>query len=106
MRYPDKMDRPLSDDDRRWLIENNMEHVVRQFDAEDGEVEEEDRSEVVEAKSYSRMNADELRAEIDRRNKEIMAEDPDASPISTEGKKAELIARLKEDDEAVAAVES
>lgn len=110
MRYPDKMDRPLSDDDRRWLNENNMDHVVRQFDAEDG-VEEPDDSEeeVVEETqplNYGRMTVPDLVKEIQRRNEEIMAEDPDATPIPTDGKKADLIGRLEEDDAAVAQRES
>lgn len=94
MRYPDKMERPLGDDDRRWLMENNMGHVARQFDEEDGvEIEERD---------YSDLTASQLKDEIERRNREILAEDPDAQPISTDGKKADLIQRLKDDDAAIA----
>lgn len=102
MRYPEKMDRPLSDDDRRWLKENNFGHIADQFDREDGVGQEvEDDAEEVETRSYGQMTVDELKTEIARRNKEILADDPEAETISTDGKKADLIARLKEDDAAM-----
>lgn len=107
MRYADKMDRPLSDDDRRWLRENNLGHVADEFDREDGVDQEEDAEpdDSPEPRDYSKMTVPDLMAEIDRRNGEILADDPDASPIPTDGKKADLIQRLKEDDEAMAASE-
>lgn len=101
MRYPDRMDRPLSDDDRRWLVENNMGDVAAQFDAEDG-VENDDLQSAAEPVDYSKMTVDELKSEIDRRNVEILEDDPDAEPISQDGKKRDLIKRLQEDDEEVA----
>lgn len=102
MRYAERMDRPLSDDDRRWLKENNFGHVADQFDSQDGAGIYAQIEEVTEPRDYSKMTVDQLREEITRRNGEILAEDPDAEPMSAEGKKSELILRLKEDDAAIA----
>lgn len=108
MRYPERMDRPLSDDDRRWLRENNMGDVADRFDREDGSLDE-DPEDVEEPEAqpreYSRMTVAELKDMIGLRNKEILAEDPDAAPIPTDGNKSDLIARLKDDDAAVAEAE-
>lgn len=96
MRYAEKMDRPLSDDDRRWLKSNNFGDVADQFDREDGVYDD------LEERDYSNMTLKELKAEVDRRNKEILGDDPDATPISTDGNKADLVQRLRDDDVAVA----
>lgn len=92
---PDKMKRPLSEHDREWLRNNNMVEVADRFDREDGVG-------VYGKRDYDEMTVEELKTEIERRNDEIVREDPDAEPLSTSGKKAELIQRLKDDDEAVA----
>lgn len=104
MRYADQMDRPLSDDDRRWLYENNFEDVADKFDREDGvgEYDQEEVEEQEQPRNYSGMTVAELKAEIDARNKEIADQDPPGEPLSTDGKKAALINRLKEDDAAIA----
>lgn len=109
MRYPNQMDRPLSDDDRRWLWENNRGSVADQFDREDRvgkyAVDEQAEKQIEEQRDYSKMTVSELQEEISRRNAEIVAEDPEAEQISADGKKAELIQRLRDDDEAVANAE-
>lgn len=105
MRYPDKMDRPLSDDDRRWLRSNNLDDVADRFDREDGVgdyAEDEPEMERQEPLDYTKMTVPDLVAEIERRNAEILGDDDEAEPIPTDGKKADLIQRLREDDEAVA----
>lgn len=102
MRYPEKMDRPLSDDDRDWLNSNNFGHVVRQFDEEDGLLDESDEEpEEKPHRDYSRMTVKQLKAEIEDRNKEILADDPEAETIPTDGSKKELVKRLKADDESI-----
>lgn len=105
MRYPDQMDRPLSDDDRRWLYENNFGDVADHFDREDGvgEYEEAESEPEPEKVSYSGMTMSELKAEIDDRNRELAEQDPPGEPLSKDGKKADLINRLKEDDAAIEA---
>lgn len=104
MRYADKMDRPLSDDDRRWLYENNFGDVADRFDREDGvgEYEEQEPEPEPEKINYSGMTVPELRAEIESRNREIADQDPPGEPMSTDGEKADLINQLKEDDAAIA----
>lgn len=102
MRYPDKMDRPLSDDDRRWLRGNNMGTIADRFDAEDGLLDEsEEEAEEVKPRNYSGMTVKQLVAEINDRNEEIRNDDPEAELISTEGKKRDLIDRLKQDDDSI-----
>ncbi len=109
MRYADSMDRPLSDDDRRWLTENNFGDVADRFDREDGvgeyEVSETEEETPPRVPDYSKMTVPELKAEIGRRNEEILEEDENAEVISVDGNKSDLIDRLKKDDEAVAASE-
>lgn len=106
MRHADKMDRPLSDDDRRWLYENNFGEIADQFDREDG-VGEYENTQLAEPEpekpSYSGMTVPELKAEIESRNKEILDQDHPGEPLSVDGKKADLINRLKEDDAAIEA---
>lgn len=105
MRYAEKMDRPLSDDDRLWLRENNFGDVADRFDVEDGvgsaAPDESEDAEEVSPRNYSGMTVPELKAEITRRNTEILAEDPEAKPIPLDGLKADLIAQLERDDELV-----
>lgn len=90
MRYPEQMKRPLGDDDREWLKANNRAHLIEQFDAEDGQTP---------AQDYYSMNVADLKAEIERRNEEIEADD---EKLSLDGKKADLIKTLEADDEALA----
>lgn len=64
-----------------------------------------DDDEEVDETDYDELEAADLRAEIDRRNSERVAADPDAQQMATTGNKKTLIARLREDDEARTASE-
>lgn len=99
---PAKMGRPLSDEDRAWLKWNNRSDLAEQFDREDGVLDGEQSEEDSEV-DYSTYTVVQLKAEIERRNVEIAGENPDADPLSLEGKKDDLIETLKADDAALAA---
>jgi hypothetical protein len=87
--------KPLSDQDREYLLSRNMGHVAEQIDALHANSEPADDGDGGEdVLPYEEWSAADLRAEIDDRN----ADRDDAAKISKAGKNAELAARLHEDD--------
>lgn len=102
---------PLSDENREWLQARSKDTMIAALDREWANQEyhervmaeraaEADESEVEAAEEdedpdYDNWTVAELTGEIEERNKEEGRE----TPISTQGKKAELVARIREDDE-------
>lgn len=100
------MDRPLSDDDRRYLLAHGEDARVATFDERFPEDAPESPEEFApetdgtgsgteeEDPGYEEWSADDLRAEIDERNEQ----DGRTTKISKAGSRADMAARLREDD--------
>ena len=100
--------KPLSDDDRRYLLAHGEDAVVARFDErfpEDAPEEPEEfapgmsgtgdgTGEDTEDPGYEEWSADDLRAEIDERNEQSGR----TTKISKAGSRADMAARLREDD--------
>lgn len=97
---PHKVPLPLSDAHREWFLNNNAAHhlqgVIAMRMQDEGYSDVDPSSDAVD---YSSWTVADLKAEIERRNSEMGDDD---EPLSTSGKKDELVARLTEDDEALA----
>jgi hypothetical protein len=87
-------DQSLSAEDRKYLLDRGRDSLVDRIDEEHGVDDGSD--EESETADYSTWTVAELVAEINDRN-ETRAE-ADLEPIGTKGTKAELVARLVEDD--------
>jgi hypothetical protein len=88
------LSRPLSDEDRAYLLQRGRRHLVLQNDRQfengefarpDDDDEDEDEIDQEWVSEVEAMNVDQLRAELQRRS------------LSTSGKKDELQDRLIED---------
>jgi len=96
-------DRPLTDEERKYLLMRGEESRVKQQDERypEGDAELDDTEALVEddeeeGDGYDNWTVAELQKEIDRRNE-------DGAEISPSGtKKASLIAALRDDDESEA----
>lgn len=86
------MDRALSDEDRDYLNGRGRHDLVDLLDERYGG----DQDDVMQEAPYEEWTVDELREEIDNRNT-----DPDRTKdaLDRNGKKAELVARLRADDQ-------
>ena len=97
-------DQPLTDEDRDYLMARGNEALVAQIDQmypsdsgeEPAEADPEPGGEQV--KPYEEWTVADLQAEIDARNKAALEDNPSAVAMSRTGTKAELVARLKEND--------
>lgn len=98
---PHKVELPLNEQQREWFLNNNMAHhldeggVIHTRMQDEGHNISDPTSGGVD---YNSWTVADLKAEIERRNSEM--DDAD-EPISTTGKKDDLVARLVEDDEAL-----
>jgi hypothetical protein len=97
---PYKVPLPLSKQHREWFENNNGAHHLAEGGVLHSRMAEAEEPE--ESVSYNNMTVAELKAEIERRNSEMGDED---EPLSTSGKKDELVQRLVDDDEALAGSE-
>lgn len=105
---PHKVPLPLSDAHREWFLNNNGAHHLEEggvlharlaeasLEAED---EPDKNNAPDEGVDYNSWTVPDLKAEIERRNSEMSDED---EPLSTSGKKGDLVALLIADDEALA----
>lgn len=108
-----KLELPLSDENREFLVARSKDTLINQLDrewanikahqdameakkAEADEAESESAEEDDEDTDYDSWTVQELTEEIKARN----AEEGRETPISTTGKKDELVARIREDDAA------
>jgi hypothetical protein len=106
---------PLSDEDREWLQARSKDTMISALDREyanikhheemiaskeaeadesERELSDEDAEEDDDDPDYDNWTVAELTSEIEERNQEEGRE----TPIPTQGKKAELVARIREDD--------
>jgi hypothetical protein len=86
-------DQALSAEDRQYLLDRGRESLVERLDEEHGVVDGSD--EETEAEPYTKWTVAELVSEINERN----VGRSEGEQLSTKGTKAELVARLEEDDE-------
>lgn len=87
--------KPLSDEDRAYLLVHGDEDILRSIDAQyppGSDVESEEDGD--DDAPYEEWTVADLQAEIDDRNKDRAAE----QKMSRAGKKDELVARLRQDD--------
>lgn len=87
---------PVTGADRDWALQFPGLHgaLVEASDSIHGKPEDETLEGAVVQDNYDELNVAELVAELKRRN------DEEGTSLSTTGKKPELIARLRADDEA------
>jgi hypothetical protein len=98
---PHKVPLPLSDAHREWFENNNAGHHLSEGGVIHTRMQDEGHVSDEGAVDYSSWTVVDLKTEIERRNSEMGDDD---EPLSTSGKKDELVARLTEDDEALAGV--
>lgn len=79
--------KPLSDEDRAYLLGHGEDGLVAQLDEQHGQAND---TETGDDAPYEEWSADDLRAELGERK------------LSKTGNKPELVARLQEDDAASA----
>lgn len=82
-----KMDGPLSEEDRRYLLERGREDQVTRMDEMYGNGEETEEAGMASEETYEDWTVPQLQAELERRD------------LDPKGKKQELIDRLEADDE-------
>lgn len=93
-------DRPLSAQNREYLLSRNEIAMIERIDAMHGVSEEDGGAD--EVLPYDQWSVDDLRAEIDDRNKAYVDAGSDTK-ISKAGSRADMAARLDADDAAKAA---
>lgn len=92
-------DRPLSAQDREYLLSRNELAMIEAIDSQHGVLDEDGGDDVL---PYEQWSVEDLRAEIDDRNK-AYAEAGSETKISKAGSRADMAGRLHEDDAAKAA---
>jgi hypothetical protein len=101
---PHNVPLPLSEKHREWFQNNNGAHhlaeggVIHSRMIDEGHLDGGGKS-TQDSVDYNSWTVVDLKAEIERRNAEMGDED---EPLSTTGKKDELVQRLVDDDEALA----
>lgn len=101
-----ELELPLSDENREFLVSRGKDTLINQLDREWANIkkaqdeaaarEMEEEVEIVDAPPYEEWTVTELKEEIDNRN----VDRADDAKISSDGKKADLVAALEADDEA------
>jgi hypothetical protein len=91
-------DRPLSAEDRKYLLDRGREGLIERIDEEQGveDGSDEESDEGLADWTDPSWTVAQLVAEINDRN--VRRQDAGLEPLSTKGTKAELAQRLTEDD--------